>query len=184
MTIYFVSNNPNKIEEMQKLFEGTGHTIEAFSDPNLIEIQSTNSEELIKDKTLKAFEILQKPLLVEHTYLKIKSINDFPGGLTASFWKSFGGDLSCKHFGNSDATAETIIAYCDMKRIHFFEGSIEGKISNSPKGKSLFQWDTIFIPNGQSLTFAEMGPDEKNKISMRFIAVGKLLTHLQANPHV
>jgi XTP/dITP diphosphohydrolase len=62
--------------------------------------------------------------------------------------------------------ATTRIAYCDGKRVHQFEGEILGKISPEPRGDRAFQWDCIFIPDGETQTFAEMG-EKKNEISMR-----------------
>ncbi|HIE1052061.1 TPA: non-canonical purine NTP pyrophosphatase, partial [Escherichia coli] len=46
-----------------------------------------------------------------------------------------------------------------------------------PKGPRDFQWDCIFIPDGESETFAEMG-DRKNEISMRKKAFDKFKEYL------
>jgi len=62
---------------------------------------------------------------------------------------------------------------------HFFEGSIEGKIIEERRGIDGFGYDPIFIPNGYDRTFAEMTAAEKNSISHRAIAVGKLATYLK-----
>lgn len=179
MKILFVSKNKDKIEEMTNLFAGSNFIIEAISPKELYEIQSTDSDLLVRDKTLKAFEILQKPLFIEHTYLKIKSINDFPGGLTSSFWSTLQAKLICKYFGRSAAEAETIISFCDAKNIFVFKGDISGKIASIPQGKSTFQWDTIFIPDKEKLTFAQMGKVKKNKISMRKKAFEKFIKFLE-----
>ena len=181
MKLYFVSKNPDKIQEMKLLFQQTVYSIKPFTDKNLFEIQTKDSEQLVHDKTVKAFSIIQKPLFVEHTYLKIDAIKGFPGGLTSSFWESFEADLTCKHFSKSNATAETIISYCDMKHIYTFNGSTAGSISTSPMGDSTFQWDTVFIPDGHTKTFAEIGTAEKNKFSMRATAVKKFIEHLEKN---
>ncbi|EJT6830110.1 TPA: non-canonical purine NTP pyrophosphatase, partial [Klebsiella pneumoniae] len=65
----------------------------------------------------------------------------------------------------------------DSMKIYIFEGETQGTISPVPKGPRDFQWDCIFIPDGESETFAEMG-DRKNEISMRKKAFDKFKEYL------
>ena len=53
-------------------------------------------------------------------------------------------------------------------------GKIEGRISNSKKGKNGFGYDPIFIPEGKRLTFGEMRPEKKYKIDHRYKAFKKI----------
>ena len=53
-------------------------------------------------------------------------------------------------------------------------GKIEGRISNSKKGKNGFGYDPIFIPKGKKLTFAEIEPQKKYRIDHRFNAFKKI----------
>jgi non-canonical purine NTP pyrophosphatase (RdgB/HAM1 family) len=71
---------------------------------------------------------------------------------------------------NFQAEAKATIGYSDGKEILFFEGIVRGKVVEE-KGESDFGWDPIFQPEGFSKTFAEMAPEEKNKISHRGKAV-------------
>lgn len=164
---------------MKELFSKTEFQIEPITPEHLDEIQTADSEKLVRDKTLKAFANIQKPLFVEHTYLKINVINGFPGGLTSSFWETLGGKLICKYFSKSRVTAETIICFCNAKNISTFRGHIDGTISSKPQGKSEFQWDTIFIPKSFKKTFAQMTSKQKNEISMRKKAVEDFIKHLE-----
>ena len=55
-----------------------------------------------------------------------------------------------------------------------FYGEISGKIIRERRGSSGFGYDSVFVPEGYEETFAEMGEEEKNKISHRARAVKKL----------
>ncbi len=182
MKIRFVSKNDFKVNEVQKILEGTGVTIIAAKH-SINEIQTENVNELVKDKLLKAFNKVGRPVFVEHTGLYIDSLNGFPGGLTQIFWDKLEADMFSSLFGKGERlglVAKTIIGYCDAKKMYFFEGEIRGSISPEPRGDRKFQWDCIFIPEGETETFAEMG-DKKNNISMRKIAFDQFKEFLERN---
>lgn len=96
--------------------------------------------------------------------------------MTQIFWDSFKADKFAELIGSLPDTtvlAKTIIGYCDGKQIYYFEGEVSGNIVNTPKGSRDFQWDCVFLPSGESQTFAEMG-SAKNDISMRKQALENL----------
>lgn len=181
MKIRFLSGNQCKIAEAKSILE-KNYNIEIVSyDKKIEEIQTNDTEKLVKDKVLKAFNIIRKPIFVEHTGLYLEYLNDFPGGLTQIFWDSLQADKFSELIGrssNSKAIAKTIIGYCDGRKIHYFKGEIGGRISNEVRGDRSFQWDCIFIPDGYDKTFAELG-DVKNEISMRRKALDEFLKHLR-----
>lgn len=168
MEIRFVSGNQFKIDETIEIMKGSKIDIIPFT-MKIEELQTLDVKKLVKDKLMKAFSIIGRPLFVEHTGLYVKNLNDFPAGLTQIFWDSLEADKFAELIGNlPDPTtvAKTIIGYCDGKKIYYYEGEISGIIVGTPKGSREFQWDCVFMPNGDSRTFAEMGA-EKNNISMR-----------------
>jgi XTP/dITP diphosphohydrolase len=71
-----------------------------------------------------------------------------------------------------------------------FEGICEGKIINEKKGSLGFGYDPVFVPDGATKTFAEMGLEEKNKFSHRTKAARKLVaflserTPVETNPKI
>ena len=177
MKIRFVTNNTKKLEEVQVLLDN----VEVVpAKLKIDEIQTEDVDKLVKDKLLKAFKRVGRPVFVEHTGLYIESLNGFPGGLTQVFWDKLKEDRFSELFGNlktTKATAETTIGFCDGKNIHFFKGAIDGNISSEPRGNRDFQWDCVFIPEGETQTFSELGT-KKNEISMRKIAFDKFKTYL------
>jgi XTP/dITP diphosphohydrolase len=62
-----------------------------------------------------------------------------------------------------------------------FEGRCEGRISFVPAGSGGFGYDPLFIPNGYTQSFAELGEDVKNKLSHRAQALEKLKAHLASS---
>jgi XTP/dITP diphosphohydrolase len=55
-----------------------------------------------------------------------------------------------------------------------FDGACEGKIISAASGKGGFGYDPLFVPDGFTQTFAELGEDVKNRISHRSQALAKL----------
>ncbi len=177
MKIRFVTNNMKKLEEVQTLLDN----VEVVpAKLKIEEIQTEDVDKLVKDKLLKAFKRVSRPVFVEHTGLYIESLNGFPGGLTQVFWDKLEADRFSNLLGSLETTnaiAETTIGYCDGKNIFFFKGEVSGNISPEPKGNRDFQWDCVFIPKGETQTFSEMG-NRKNEISMRKIAFEKFKSYL------
>jgi XTP/dITP diphosphohydrolase len=59
-----------------------------------------------------------------------------------------------------------------------FEGKCEGRIGLAPTGSGGFGYDPLFIPNGYTQSFAELGEEVKNKLSHRAQALENLKAHL------
>jgi XTP/dITP diphosphohydrolase len=178
--VRFVSSNKYKIKEAEEILGNAG--IRVIAAPLKIEeLQIADTTQLIRDKVLKAFRKIGRPLFVEHTGLHLEHLGGLPGGLTQVFWDTIQADRFAELFGSlgtaSRALARTTVSYCDGRTLHHFDGEIAGTITASPRGPRDFQWDCVFQPDGCHQTFAEMGL-AKNDISMRKIALSKLAIHL------
>ena len=141
MEIYIVSKNPYKQTELRKYLESLDHICIKEYAKEINEIQTLNVKDLIEDKLIKAFQFVKAPVIVEHTGLFLDELDGFPGGLTQPFWDKVKKDKFCHYFKSTTLKAKTIIGFCDGKRNHFFEGEIDGTVSNEPKGDDKFQWD-------------------------------------------
>ena len=60
-----------------------------------------------------------------------------------------------------------------------FDGVCEGRISFASSGGGGFGYDPLFVPNGFTQSFAELGGDVKNRISHRAKALEKLRARLR-----
>ena len=181
--LHFLSGNPHKVAEAQAILAPLGFQI-VPTQTSIAEIQTDDIRVLIKNKILQAFYHVGRPVFVEHTSLMIDRMNGFPGGLTQVFWDTLGADQVSSLFGQEESagvSAKTHIGYCDGRKIWQFEGEVRGRISPKPKGDRSFQWDCVFIPDGASETFSEMGMNRKNEISMRRLALDSFAEHLRSN---
>lgn len=180
MDIRFISSNQYKIREVQEILGKAEVRIHAVN-LKIEEIQTEDVKRLVRDKVLKAFSTIGRPVFVEHTGLYIRSLNELPGGLTQIFWDRLQADAFANLVGNlTDASliARTVIGYCDSREIHYFDGEIAGTVPKTPRGPREFQWDCVFVPDGHSKTFAELG-DTKNAVYMRRKALDAFAMFLQ-----
>ncbi len=63
--------------------------------------------------------------------------------------------------------------------VETFEGAVDGALVWPPRGEHGFGYDPIFVPHGETRTFAEMRPDEKQPLTHRARAFAKLAARLR-----
>ena len=66
------------------------------------------------------------------------------------------------------------VCYADEFEPQTFDGACEGRIQFSPSGRGGFGYDPLFVPEGFTQSFAELGGEEKNTLSHRAKALAKL----------
>lgn len=170
--IKFITGNINKFAEVKAVLTDLERL-----DIDLPEIQSLDPQEIVEFKLKTALEQVSGNIIIEDTSLFMEGLHGLPGPLIKWFMKAMGREGLAKTVlasGNDRAEAKTIIGYADSDgNTSYFEGVITGRIV-MPQGETSFGWDPIFLPDGSAMTFAEMGIEEKNKISMRREAAQKL----------
>lgn len=67
-----------------------------------------------------------------------------------------------------------------LHSVQCVSGACEGRIIHKERGAHGFGYDPIFVPNGHTLTFAELGSDVKDKISHRARALAEVKQRLVA----
>lgn len=170
--LYFITGNPHKLTEVQAVLP----EVEQL-EIDLPEIQELDAHKIIAAKLATAFEHHAGPFIVEDTSLYFDGMNGLPGPLIKWFLQGLGSAGVAQlagQYGNGRATAKTFIGYAkNQGEVNFFEGEVSGRIVE-PHGQTDFGWDPIFVPDGYDKTFAELGSQEKNKISHRRQALEKL----------
>lgn len=163
----FITGNPNKLREAQEIL---GIEMEQGTADHLHEIQTNDIRQLVEHKVTEAWREFQCPVLVEDSGLIFTAWNGLPGALVKWFEKSVGcaGMLKMlESFENRQAEAVCLAAVYDGKSMVIGEGRVQGTIAREIRGSQGFGWDVIFIPDGETRTYAEMSPEEKNARSHR-----------------
>lgn len=182
MKLFFVTVNDFKTKEVREYLKDSGVELEIVKY-GVQEILNIDLSVIVKDKALKAYQQLGIPCVVEHGGLIIDALKGLPGGLSKVVWDAVG-DKLCNFLDDKDtraATAQSVIGYCDGRRVHIHVGETRGRVADRARGGYTFQWDPIFIPDGQSKTYAELGFPEKGKYSQAAKAWNALVKQL-VNP--
>jgi len=79
------------------------------------------------------------------------------------------------------AIAVVAVPCPDPLSIHHFSGVCDGHILTAPSGTRGFGYDPVFVPDGESRSFAELGDEVKNRMSHRAKALAAARLHLLQN---
>ena len=177
----FVTKNKEKIADIKEML---GDMIELSfeSDIELTEIQSLSVEDVVSFKAKEAFELLNKPVAVSDSGLEIVSLKKFPGALVKYVNETIGQEGLAKLMeGKHERTAYFVaaISYYDKENgLKVFVKKDEGTIAEAPRGEG-WHFDKLFIPKGESKTWAEIGREDKNTHSAFRRALTALAEWLQ-----
>lgn len=165
----FVTSNAYKLREAAGIL---GVELDR-ADVDVPEIQSLDFGEVAAAKASAAREALGAPpypVIVDDSGLAVGAWGGFPGPLTRWLMKSVGNaGLLRMLAAEEDRSARAVcaVAVADASgSVHVFRGVVEGKISHEPRGEGGFGFDPIFVPDGETRTYAEMG-EEKSMDSHR-----------------
>lgn len=183
-TLVFATNNRHKLDEVQKI---------AGKDINIVSLADINCNEDIPETadTLEGNALIKARYVKEHygfdcfaddTGLEVEALNNAPGVYSARYAgeeKSAEANMNkllnaLKESNNRKARFRTVIALILNGKEFVFEGAVYGTIIEEKRGNAGFGYDPVFVPEGHSLTFAELGEDIKNTISHRAEAIKKL----------
>lgn len=172
--ICVVTGNQGKLRELQAIFPGNIKLI--AQDLDLPEIQSLDSEEIIRDKLQKAYTIAKEPVIAEDVSAGLACLDGLPGPFVKYFVKKLGRDALWRLAEPCDDKSVRItctMGYYDGQDFFIVEGVLDGSVTQ-PRGENGFGFDFAVVPKGEERTMAEMTPAEKNSISHRGAAVRKL----------
>ena len=161
-----VTSNAHKAAEVAAYFGGLLEVAHVALE--VPEHRADDVAEIAKGKAEYAYRQLRTPLIVDDTAFCIDALHGFPGPYAAYVQNTLGNSGILKLMdGIPDRRARFVtgIAYADERGIRVFTGTIEGRITISPRGENGFGYDPIF-ETGHA-TLAEIPLEEKSTISHR-----------------
>jgi len=188
MKLVFATNNAHKLEEVAAMLP-EGYELLSLKDIGCdVDIPET-ADTLQGNALQKACYVKEHyglDCFADDTGLEVEALDGEPGVYSARY-AGPGHDskanmakllLKMQEKTNRRAQFRTVIALLLNGETHFFEGIVKGTLLREPRGTAGFGYDPIFVPEGYTQTFAEIG-EEKNEISHRARAVKELVNFLQ-----
>ena len=187
------SGNPGKIKEIKFYLE----YFNLFTDRNIIDLSNfsnvgepeENGSTFEENSIIKSTFFFKKTnclTLSDDSGFIVEEMENFPGVKTARVAKEMGGEQKVVDYIFSKKTKKQKISatfYCSLSLVgqkinNVVTGKISGFIIPHKKGNDGFGYDPFFIPLHSKKTFAEMGDNQKMKLSHRFEAF-KILSTIQ-----
>ena len=201
MKIVFATNNQHKLQEIRDILGSDFEVVslkEIGCDVDIPETGSTLEENALQ-KAQYVYEHYHLSCFADDTGLEVEALDGAPGVHSARYAEGTDHDSEANMAkllheldgkANRKARFRTVICLIEkqdvcpcgctsIKRVHQFEGIVNGSIATEKHGTEGFGYDPIFVPEGYDQSFAELGEEIKNGISHRARAVKKLVEYLK-----
>lgn len=184
-TFVIASNNPKKVNELNRILNPMGITAKTAKEMGVslddVEETGTTFVENARLKARAAFERTKLPCIADDSGLMVDALNGAPGVYSARY----SGENATDSANNEKLLAElsqvqparrtakfvcVICCILENGKEIIAHGECIGTIATKPQGNDGFGYDPLFIvKSGKS--FAQLSPEEKDKISHRGNAI-------------
>ena len=180
--------NRHKAAELHALLALPGVTLVPLADWPGATPPEENGDTLLANARIKAraaVALTGLPAIADDTGLEVDALAGAPGvhaaryaGAGASYADNVAKllrELARVPASSRRARFRTVCvaAWPDGREVHA-EGALEGVITDSPRGMHGFGYDPVFVPAGETRTYAELTDSEKHAMSHRARAVRAL----------
>lgn len=176
--LWFLTSNRGKFREAAAVAAALGIELQMLATKK-IEIQSDSLRTIASYAAQEAANRHRIVVVAEDAGLFIDELRGFPGPYSSDVFKRLGTKgilMLMQKTSRRSAKFYSAVAFCaPRQKPKCFTGTVAGTISRRPRGSGGFGFDPIFIPaEGDRRTFAQMTVIEKNRMSHRAAAFGKL----------
>ncbi|MBK8210237.1 MAG: RdgB/HAM1 family non-canonical purine NTP pyrophosphatase [Rhodospirillales bacterium] len=186
--LVLASHNPGKVREIDELLRPFAVAVASVGELGLPEPDETGAT-FVANAELKALAAAQGarlPALADDSGLVVPALGGAPGVVSAR-WAGPNKDFlvamrrveaELAAVEGADRSAHFVcamsLAWPDG-HVETFEGFVYGRLVFPPRGERGFGYDPIFLADGRDITFGEMDPAEKHRISHRADAFRQLV---------
>lgn len=186
--LLIASRNEGKVTEIKTLLAPYNIEIVSAKELDIQEPEET-SNSFRGNAELKAKYYCKEgnlPALADDSGLSVNVLNGDPG-IHSARWAGEPRDFNVaiqrikdeiedKNIVNPKASFSCALSLCwPDGHTETVEGQCHGTLTFPGRGEKGFGYDPIFVPSGAEQTFAEMEAEEKDRISHRAVAFGKLI---------
>lgn len=190
MKLVFTTNNKHKLQEISHILDKSTIEILSLEDIGFKGDIPETADTLEGNALQKARYIHERYRLdcfADDTGLEVDCLNGAPGVYSARYAGegcNFDDNIEklldeMKDCSNRKACFKTVVALILDGKEYLFQGKVCGTILPERRGVGGFGYDPLFQPEGFENTFAEMLPEEKNRISHRYRAIAALKKFLE-----
>ena len=180
--LWLATGNKGKVHEVLRLLEEFGFEIHLQNEISAFTQPPETGKTFLENAQIKARALhAVRPeawVLGEDSGLCVEGLNHNPGVYSARYAGEKASDvennmkvlqmLRIRSPLNRKAYFQSsVVIRSPEGQEYSFEGRVSGTITESPRGTEGFGYDSIFIPEGEAKTFAELGIAFKNKVSHR-----------------
>lgn len=189
--LVFATHNANKAREVQHML-GEAYQVKTLADIGCHDEIPETAHTLEGNARIKAMHVVEHyglDCFADDTGLEVEALEGRPGVRTARFAGEQADSnqnmtkllAELKSESNRKAQFRTSICLVRSGKEVLLEGVCKGTIAETRSGAEGFGYDPVFVPEGESRTFAEMSADEKNQRSHRGKAVRLMVETLLAS---
>jgi inosine triphosphate pyrophosphatase len=159
--ITFITGNQNKADYLAKYL---GFPVKHVK-LDLDEIQSLNLKEIVEHKVRQAYDKVKAPVIVEDVSLEFEALHGLPGPFIKFFVDNVPFETICDMIQGKTrrAMAKCVFGYYDGETLELFEGGLGGQVPEQPTGDKGYGWDRLYIPDGYTVTRAELSEEDDQK---------------------
>ncbi|MBL0256232.1 MAG: RdgB/HAM1 family non-canonical purine NTP pyrophosphatase [Bacteroidetes bacterium] len=191
LKLVFATNNLHKLKEVEQLLPPNVHLISLREIDGTDDLPETgvHLEDNARQKARYIHDKFGMDCFADDTGLEVEALDGRPGVYSARYaGPACNSEENIRKvltemngIQNRKAKFRTVIALYINQQEFLFEGSVNGNITETPFGTEGFGYDPIFLPEGDTRTFAQMSLKEKNKFSHRARAIQNLAGFLSGN---
>lgn len=198
LRLVMASANPDKVAEIEALIAAMMPGTVVVARPASLGEVDEDADTLIGNARVKARAVMQasgEAAISDDTGLEVAALGGEPGVYTARYagHDATYADNVAKLLNELDRVGATrpeqrgavfrtvaMVVFPDGREL-YAEGHVDGWIAHTPSGSTGFGYDPVFIPHeGDGRTFADLGPETKQRLSHRGRAFRALFEALPA----